>query len=320
MSHLYYSLFNSSFIREQAAVLAGRRAYVKSLANKTESSVLLRRNIHRLEKGLIMRPRRAAFAEAYIGETVEAYRKSMTDRVEQEESDELDWAFDVLAEYFDVVDTSLPAIAQSQAVFSAVNGRKTMGEKRKPYCRDLSQPPPVRYEQLLDLSKLRRSVRWYEQKPVPREMVDRAVKVAAYSPSACNRQPFHFRIFDDPEKIHRVASIPMGTAGFNHNFPGIIVVVGHLDAYFDERDRHIIYIDASLASMALIYALESQGLSSCAINWPDVGSWEKKMSKELNLKTHERVIMLISYGYPDPDGMVPFSQKKPLEQIRSYNK
>ena len=152
-----------------------------------------------------------------------------------------------------------------------------------------------------------------------RALIDRAVKVAGYSPSACNRQPFHFRIFDDPEEVQKVIKIPMGTVGFSHNVPGVIAVVGTLDAYFDERDRHIIYIDGSLASMSLIYALETQGVSSCSINWPDMPKHEKIIANVLGLKAYERVIMLIAFGYPDPSGMVPFSQKKTLNQLRSYN-
>lgn len=318
---LYYSIFNLSFLREHAAVLAGRRAYKKALTCHSESSVLLRRNVHRLEKGLIMRPRRTDFAKGYIMDTVIAYQSCVTNKVNNGEmkAEETEWAYDVLTEYFDVVDHSVSAIQSARDAFLRISYCSNVRGERKPYCRDLTQPPPVTYGQLLELSKLRRSVRWYKQKQVPRQIIDRALKVAAYSPSACNRQPFHFRIFDEPQKIQRVASIPMGTAGFSHNFPGIIVLVGRLDAYFDERDRHVIYIDASLAAMSLIYALETQGVSTCAINWPDIGTLENKMAKELALKPYEKVIMLISYGYPDPQGQVPFSQKKPLDQIRSYN-
>lgn len=321
-AHLYYSLFNSAFIREHRAVLAGRQAYAQALGAASESSVLLRRNIHRLEKGLIMRPRRAIFAEGYIGETVKAYqlllKSAGTGDRSASHQDEIIWARDVLAEYFRVVDLSSPAIARAHELFCAVPDPEECQTRRRPYARDLSKPPPVSYEQLLELAKLRRSVRWFEQKPVPRELVDRAVKVAGYSPSACNRQPFYFRIFDDPEWIRSVGSIPMGTAGFSENFPGLIVVIGRLDAYFDERDRHVIYIDASLASMSLIYALETQGVSSCSINWPDVARLERRMARKLELKPFERVIMLIAYGYPDPEGLVPYSQKKPLDQLRRY--
>src|SRR5690606_20427066 len=72
-SDLYY-LFTSGFSYEHQAVLKGRIAYYQSLKNIGESCVLLRRNTHRLEKGLIMRPRRAVFAESFILETVVALK------------------------------------------------------------------------------------------------------------------------------------------------------------------------------------------------------------------------------------------------------
>ncbi|MGH2624131.1 MAG: nitroreductase family protein, partial [Sphingobacterium sp.] len=84
-------------------------------------------------------------------------------------------------------------------------------------------------------------------------------------------------------------------------------------------DRHVIYIDASLASMSFMLALETMGLSSCAINWPDIETREQKMDKFLNLKAHQRALMCIGVGYPDPEGLVAYSEKRPLDQIRKYN-
>src|SRR5690606_19543880 len=122
------------------------------------------------------------------------------------------------------------------------------------------------------------------------ELIDRALEVAVQAPSACNRQPYHFRIFDTPERVREIASIPMGTRGFSDNFPAVAVVVGEQRAYFDERDRHVIYIDASLASMGFILALESLGLASCCINWPDMEPQESRMKAALGLGPDERVI------------------------------
>jgi nitroreductase len=154
---------------------------------------------------------------------------------------------------------------------------------------------------------------------VPRDIIDKAILVANQAPSACNRQPFEFRIIDDPNLLKEVVSFPMGTIGYEKSVPVMIVIVGNLDAYFDERDRHVIYIDASLASMSLMYALETMGLSSCAINWPDIEEREVKMERFLGLKRYQRPIMCLALGYPDPVGMVAFSEKRPLDQIRKYN-
>jgi nitroreductase len=112
----------------------------------------------------------------------------------------------------------------------------------------------------------------------------------------------------------------MGTRGFSDNFPAIVVVVGRQRAYANHRDRHIIYIDGSLAAMSFIYALETMGLSSCAINWPDMEPQESAMTRLLGLEPDERVIMLIAVGYADPEGLIPYSQKLGLDRVRSYNR
>lgn len=316
-SSLYYAFLSPAFKREHHGVLYGKFKYFQLLKSAENGSYLLRRNIHRLEKGLLMKPRRNVFASTYIGETVDSYKKILLSKNKGIEAEEFQWFYDVLHEYFSIVDFD-PDIDRAKQKFLALEhwcDRK----QSIPYKRNLKQPASVNYEQFWELSQRRRSVRWYLPKSVPRELLDKAIAAAALSPSACNRQPFEFRIFDKPELVEQVSSMPMGTQGFNHNFPVIIAVVGKLRAYFNERDRHVIYIDASLAAMSFMYALETLGLSSCPINWPDIEMREQKMTSLLNLEPDERVIMLISVGYPDPEGMVAYSQKKTLNQIRRYN-
>ncbi|EKV00158.1 nitroreductase [Leptolyngbya sp. PCC 7375] len=318
LSSFYYVLISSQFRREQHSVVFGRFQYYKNLQLGQSNPYLLRRNIHRLEKGLIMRPRRDIFAVGYIEETVRAYCHAFEKAGEFRCGDsDLSWANDVLSEYFRIAG-SHSVINQSKQKFLSLAPLKSKGQCI-PYKRDLDKPISVSYTQFLELCHRRRSVRWYTQDPVPRELLDQAITAAALSPSACNRQPFEFRVFDKPDLVQKIASVPGGTKGFQHNFPVIIVVVGKLRAYFNERDRHVIYIDGSLASMSLIYALETLGLSSCSINWPDVDQKEKQMANLLSLEADERIVMLISVGYPDPDALVPYSSKKPLDQIRRYN-
>jgi len=175
------------------------------------------------------------------------------------------------------------------------------------------------YEQMLALAKKRRSVRIYKNKKVPRNKIDKALKIASLSPTACNRQPFKFMIFDEPKLVKEIANIPFGTGGYANNVPMIVVVVGDLSNYFSSRDRHIIYIDASLATMSFMFALETLGLSSVPINWPDFGLLENKMKKRLKLKDYERPVMMIAVGFAKDEGKIPFSQKKSIELLRSYN-
>lgn len=317
-SSFYYFWISPAFRREHQGVICGKLRYEELIKSAHNSSYLLRRNTHRLEKGLLMKPRREVFATEYISETVDSYRNTLlANEKNAVVEDELQWAYDVIQEYFTIVG-SHPDVDRAKEKFLSL---KHLCDRQQyiPYKRNIDLPSPVNYEQFQELSHRRRSVRWYLPKPVPRELLDKAISVASLAPSACNRQPFKFRIFDEPELVQQVSQLPMGTKGFSHNFPAIIAVVGQLSAYFNERDRHLIYIDGSLASMSFMYALETLGLSSCPINWPDIETREQKMSSLLGLDPEERVIMLISVGYPDPEGMVAYSQKKSLNQIRKYN-
>ena len=70
--------------------------------------------------------------------------------------------------------------------------------------------------------------------------------------------------------------------------------------------------------MSFILALESLGLSSCCINWPDFLPLEIRMSKKLKLNSYERVIMLIYIGYSDEKSKVPYSKKKELNKLREF--
>lgn len=319
-SSIYYFLFNRSFHRELQAVLSGRVHHLK-IDNSYSNYYTLVRNIHRLEKGILMRPRRSVFAKNYIGNTVSLYNEIIGQSPKH--NSQLNWFDDVLMEYFSIVGDDEFINKQKNRFLEfrkklslplSSNGRK------KPYRRTIEKTGTISFDQFLNLTRKRRSVRWFLDKKVPREKIDKAITAAAQSPSACNRQPFEIKIFDTAEKVKQIVNIPMGTVGYAHNIPTVAVVVGNLDAYFNERDRHVIYIDASLASMTFMLALETMGLSSCPINWPDIENKEKQMEKILNLKSYQRPIMLIAIGYPDEEGMIAYSEKKPLEMIRSFNK
>lgn len=317
---VYYRFVSEAFGREEAAVDAGITAYKATLGTGRELFTL-RRNTHMLEKGLTMRPRRNEFALNYIGATVGAFAKAheagSTTPVGVDESQ---WMRSVLTEYFEATSTSThPKIERLRKVFEGLPpAQKTRVSIATGPHHPATPLPSVSIDDLHTLATNRRSVRWFNEKPVERDLVDRAVGIAAESPTACNRQPYRFEIFDDRESVQKVAAIPMGTAGYAQQLTGMIVIIGDLSAFFDERDRHLIYIDSCLSAMGLIYGLESQGIGSCCINWPDMPDRDKAMAELLGLKSYERVVMLVAYGYTDPTGLVPFSAKRDLESIRTF--
>ena len=317
---VYYSLLRHSFHGEQRRVAAGRLAYWAGV-DEVRSYARLRRNVHRLEKGLTMVPRRFPFGLGYLESIVQdlevVARLSTTGPSRRID---VDWAVAVLDDYFAIgSDPAVDALAERFArVRSSLAPPSCEHDVAlSPYPRGDAEPP-VAYDQLLALARRRRSVRWFLDKPIDRELVDRAIEVAVLSPSACNRVPYRFIVLEG-ETAQRVAAIAGGTGGYAEQLPAVALVVGDHSAYAHERDRHAPYIDASLAVLGLAYALESQGMASCCINWPEVAHREKSLRTAVPaIADHESVVMMVAIGWPDPAGLVPSSPKKELDRVRTY--
>ncbi|WMN61219.1 nitroreductase family protein [Pseudoalteromonas xiamenensis] len=314
LSRLYYLLFDRAFGYEQQAILKAKIQYETRQGMQDNSSSLLRRNIHRIEKGLIMRPRKDVFALDYIEETVSVYSRAA--KVEHLDHADLVWAYSVLQQFFTVCDLKHPTIKASFEIFQAVKFQSDATSV--PYLSSERVAHDISSEQLKALCKSRRSVRWFEQKKVDKSLLIEALTISTEAPSACNRQAFEFMWIDDEETKREAVELPGGTAGFASQIPCLLAVIGDLSAYPFERDRHVIYIDASLASMQFMLACETLGLSTCVLNWPELHTLDKRAAKLLNLPQHKRIIMFIAVGYALADGGIPFSNKKKAATLLTY--
>ena len=186
MASLYYFVFSRKFDREHLSVLQGKQRYAHFFGFWGESSPRLRRNIHRLEKGLIMRPRRNVFAESFIAETVDLFRLASDSSVFDE--GELKWACDVLREYFCAVEPTPVVKAASTHFHSIIASVRSQGKtiSYSPYPHRCLPDIDLAIDELERLCTRRRSVRWYQDLAVTRESIENAVRIAALAPSACS--------------------------------------------------------------------------------------------------------------------------------------
>lgn len=311
---LYFTFFSRDFFHEQKAILQAQLIYAKHNGIHGKSSALLRRNIHRLEKGLIMRPRRDVFALEYLLETVQVYTTVKNNK--NFSATELHWAESVLTEYFSVVNIQHPKIQQAHNTFlQFAQSASSQQVKKVPYQQKNKAKHTVSYDQLMNLCLARRSTRWFKQQPVEDKKIHQAAAAALQAPSACNRQPYEFYTIQSQPLLSKLARLPGGTAGFANNIPCLIAVVGDLSYYPQAKDRHVIYIDGSLASMQFMLALETLGLASCPLNWPELCKLDKQANRILGLPQYKRIVMFIAVGYPDELGGIAYSQKKSSEEI-----
>ena len=145
---------------------------------------------------------------------------------------------------------------------------------------------------MLDLLKGRQSERNYLEKPVEREKIDRITEAGRLSPSACNGQPWHFIVVDDPALREEVAAATeseiLRMNLFVRQAPVLIVVV---------REK------SNLTSRAGDLAARAEGLGTCILGWFD----QRKIRKALGIPSQKKVELVISVGYTD---------NRPREKIR----
>lgn len=306
-------LLTHTFFREEGKVFIGTQSHRNGAPGPERYR--LRRNIHRLEKGLTSTPLRLPFGSGYLLETIDLLERSLTDQAG--DSEEHQWALSVVEQTLTLhapIGCYLREHARFDMLASAIARHPLL-----PYAAKSRPPAPSNALHLLEeLGHRRRSVRWFQQTLVPKHLIEAAVDVARQSASACNRQAFRVVGRTTPSGIAELAELAPGAKGFAKQIPMILAFVGNLAAYESPRDRHLIYIDAALFASALMLALEAQGLSSCPINWPDIASLDRAGSRRLKLQPAEQIVMLLAVGYADPEGLIPFSSKKPVEQLLAW--
>ncbi|MGI9222794.1 MAG: nitroreductase family protein [Woeseiaceae bacterium] len=188
----------------------------------------------------------------------------------------------------------------------------------------------------------RRTVREFSDRPVPRDIIETALKAANTAPSGANLQPWHFAVISGPktkQKIREAAEVeerefyehraspewlaalePLGTDSnkpFLETAPYLIAVFLQKYSMLDDgrKVKHYYPTESTgLATGMLITALHQAGLV-CLTHTP---SPMKFLNEILGRPKTERPFLLLVTGYPDDAAEVPDIQRKSLEEFASF--
>lgn len=111
-----------------------------------------------------------------------------------------------------------------------------------------------------DIIRKRRSVRKFEPRPVPRNVIDRIVGAALAAPSSRNSRSTRFLIVDNPDVVARMAAMRDYGAAFMKGAPCAVVVLGDTSATDLWREN------AAIAATILQLACVDEGLASCWVH------------------------------------------------------
>jgi len=146
----------------------------------------------------------------------------------------------------------------------------------------------------LEAIRTRRSIRKYQDKPVPQDLIQKILTAAMSAPSACNAQPWQYVVFTDEKLLCEIPRINPYAAMAEHA-PLAILVCGDLSL---EISKGYWVVDCAAAVQNLLLAAHAVGLGAV---WTGVYPQQERIEafrRLLNLPQPVVPHSLIAVGYP----------------------
>lgn len=155
--------------------------------------------------------------------------------------------------------------------------------------------------ELFEAIYTRRSIRRYSAKKIENNLVDKIIYAGMYAPSAVNKQPWHFIIFENKETCKAIIQVHQNASMLNEADKTILIC-------YDENLQHdegFGPIDCSASVQNMLLAANALDLGAC---W--IGIYPRKerihhLKKIFGLPGHIVPFALISLGYPAENKTTP---------------
>ena len=191
---------------------------------------------------------------------------------------------------------------------------------------------------------MRRTCRYFSDAPVPRGVIEAAIRAAGTAPSGANHQPWHFAVVASPDKkaaIRDAAEIeerafyagkagkawlealaPLGTdadKSYLTTAPWLIVVFGQRKGGLypgEMKQNYYVPESVGIACGMLLTALHEAGVATLTHTPNPMGF----LNTVCERPAHEKAVMMIVVGHPADNATVPVHAtiKKPLKMISSW--
>lgn len=223
-----------------------------------------------------------------------------------------------------------------------------MSDAYDPIPLDVTEYPPdemrERAQAFREQMSKRRSVREFSDRPVPRALIEEAIRTAGTAPSGANRQPWQFVAVDDPDLKSEIreaaeeeekefyesrateewkeALAPLGTdwrKPYLETAPWIVVCFAEqygVDESGEKTKNYYVQESVGIACGLFITAIHHMGLATLT-HTPAPMNFLRDL---LNRPENERPYILFPIGYPAEDATVPNLDRKSLDEIVQWDR
>ncbi len=145
----------------------------------------------------------------------------------------------------------------------------------------------------------RRTIRRFQSKPVPYQVLEKMADAGRLAPSAANLQPCEFLIVDEPDTVSKVFDTLKWAAYVTPagNPPEGRRPVAYIILLINQEKNRDGAVDAAAAIENMILTGLEEGVASCWLASVD----RSQLAKILNVPDNCRIDSVIALGYPDQE-------------------
>ena len=149
---------------------------------------------------------------------------------------------------------------------------------------------------ILDSINSRCSTRFFTDKKISRDLMEKIIKSAFTAPSACNLQPWEFIVITDEDTLRDMADVHPYASMFKTATAGIIVC-GNMEKCIENHEEFWTQ-DCSAATENILIAANSLDIGSVWTGIYPVMERCRYLSEYFNLPDNIMPFSLIALGYP----------------------
>lgn len=145
----------------------------------------------------------------------------------------------------------------------------------------------------------RHSTRSFLPRPVPPELVQRAIAWASCTPSACDLRPWRVRLLSEGE-LPPLLALQNGNRGFAQEIRQAALITVDLRGFAGPYERGQALVEGGMFAMSLVWAFQAAGVGTCVLNLSLPPERARRMRETAGVPSAEQLVVLIAFGWPRP--------------------
>lgn len=273
---------------------------------------LILREAHTLEKALSLRSPRKGFGAAKAEHLISSLKSYGRDYGTQDGF--LGYPCSIIAGYLSYSRTSGVDVSSLESAFRELDSVVYKGPAgvMELSSDSIRKAAAGNFSQVMES---RHSIRAFTSEKVDRQLIIKALEIAAHTPSACNRQAWKTHVFEG-EKVSELLRWQGGCSGFENEIHTAVLVCADMRGflYYEPFQQ---YVDGGMYAMNLVNALHSLGLGTIPLSCGFVHSKLAEL-RRFGVPEEESPILIIGAGYLEDTVKVAVSTRKNISETNTF--